>query len=139
VNFDSAVADAENARHFFAAEALKDQLDDFQFPRRELVASLKKLHGGPFPNRIGRDLIQACILRLCKIDHWGVAARCTSASCLRHRLGYPDQFAPLFESVRPDLHFTIVPGMAHIGMTVAPAGIAAVRKSFLDLTSPATG
>ena len=27
----------------------------------------------------------------------------------------------------------------HIGMTIAPAGIAAVRKSFLDLMAPATG
>jgi hypothetical protein len=45
----------------------------------------------------------------------------------------------LFEAVRPDLRITIVPGIGHIGMTVAPAGIAAVRKSFLDLTAPATG
>jgi non-heme chloroperoxidase len=54
-------------------------------------------------------------------------------------LFYPDRFAPLFEPVRPDLHIAIVPGIGHIGMTVAPAGIAAVRKSFLDLTAPATG
>jgi len=47
--------------------------------------------------------------------------------------------APVFEPVRPDLHITIVPGIGHIGMTVAPAGIAAVRKSFLDLSAPATG
>jgi pimeloyl-ACP methyl ester carboxylesterase len=53
-------------------------------------------------------------------------------------LFYPDRFAPLFEPVRPDLHITIVPAIGHIGMTVAPAGIAAVRKSFLDLTAPAT-
>jgi hypothetical protein len=45
----------------------------------------------------------------------------------------------LFEAARPDLRITIVPGICHIGMTVAPAGIAAVRKSFLDLTAPATG
>jgi hypothetical protein len=45
----------------------------------------------------------------------------------------------LFEPVRPNLRITIVPGISHIGMTVAPAGIAAVRKSFLDLTAPATG
>ena len=54
-------------------------------------------------------------------------------------LFYPDRFAPLFEPVRPDMRITIVPGIGHIGMTVAPAGIAAVRKSFLDLTAPATG
>jgi non-heme chloroperoxidase len=54
-------------------------------------------------------------------------------------LFYPDRYAPLFEPVRPNLRITIVPGISHIGMTVAPAGIAAVRKSFLDLTAPATG
>jgi non-heme chloroperoxidase len=54
-------------------------------------------------------------------------------------LFYPDQFSPLFEPVRSDLHITIVPGVGHIGMTVAPTGIAAVRKSFLNLTAPATG
>ena len=54
-------------------------------------------------------------------------------------LFYPDRFAPLFEPVRPDLHIAIVPGIGHIGMSVAPAGIAAVRKSFLDLAAPATG
>jgi non-heme chloroperoxidase len=54
-------------------------------------------------------------------------------------LFYPDRFAPLFEPVRPDLRITIVPDIGHIGMTVAPAGIAAVRKSFMDLTAPATG
>jgi hypothetical protein len=31
----------------------------------------------------------------------------------------------------------MVPGIGHIGMTVAPEGIAAVRQSFLDLTAPA--
>lgn len=54
-------------------------------------------------------------------------------------LFYPDRFAPLLQPVRPDLRFTVVPGIGHIGMTVAPAGIAAVRKSFLELTVPATG
>jgi non-heme chloroperoxidase len=54
-------------------------------------------------------------------------------------LFYPDRFAPSFEPVRPDLRITIVPGVGHIGMTVAPAGIDAVRKSFLNLTAPATG
>lgn len=52
-------------------------------------------------------------------------------------LFYPDRFAPLFNAVRPDLPVTIVPGVGHIGMTVAPAGIAAVRKSFLELAATA--
>jgi non-heme chloroperoxidase len=36
-------------------------------------------------------------------------------------LFYPARFAPLFEPARPDLPITIVPGIGHIGMTVAPA------------------
>jgi len=48
-------------------------------------------------------------------------------------LFYPDRFAPLLTRARSDLHITIVPGIGHIGMTVAPAGIAAVRKAFLEL------
>jgi non-heme chloroperoxidase len=52
---------------------------------------------------------------------------------------YPEQFAPLFKPARPDLPVTIVPGVGHIGMTVSPEGIAAVRKSFVDLTAPAKG
>jgi len=48
-------------------------------------------------------------------------------------LFYPDRFVPLFAPARPDLPITIVPGIGHIGMTVAPEGIAAVRKAFLDL------
>ena len=35
------------------------------------------------------------------------------------------------------LPITIVPGVGHIGMTVTPQGIAAVRKTFLDMTAPA--
>jgi non-heme chloroperoxidase len=53
-------------------------------------------------------------------------------------LFYPDRFVPLFGPVRPDLRIAIVPGIGHIGMTVAPEGIAAVRKSFLDRTAPAS-
>jgi hypothetical protein len=34
---------------------------------------------------------------------------------------------------------TVVPDIGHIGMTVAPAGIAAVREEFLRLTSPVSG
>src|SRR5271170_4756056 len=49
-------------------------------------------------------------------------------------LFFPDRFAPLFNSARPDLSVTIVPGIGHIGMTVSPDGIAAVRKSFLELS-----
>ncbi|HKN11086.1 MAG TPA: alpha/beta hydrolase, partial [Pseudomonadota bacterium] len=49
-------------------------------------------------------------------------------------LFYPDRFGPLLRPARSDLHITIVPGMGHIGMIVASAGIAAVRKSFLELT-----
>jgi len=45
----------------------------------------------------------------------------------------------LFQTARPDLPVTIVPGIGHIGMTVTPEGIAAVRKTFLGLTAPATG
>ncbi len=54
-------------------------------------------------------------------------------------LFFPDRFAPLLKPVRPDLKITVVPGIGHIGMTVTPEGIAAVRKSFLDLTASATG
>jgi non-heme chloroperoxidase len=54
-------------------------------------------------------------------------------------LFFPDRFAPLLQPARPDLQITTVPGVGHIGMTVTPQGIAAVRKSFLDLTAPATG
>ena len=54
-------------------------------------------------------------------------------------LFFSERFAPLFQAARPDLPVTIVPGIGHIGMTVTPEGIAAVRKSFLDLTAPATG
>ncbi len=51
-------------------------------------------------------------------------------------LFYPDRFAPLFAPARSDLAITIVPGVGHIGMTVAPDGIAAVRKAFLALITP---
>jgi non-heme chloroperoxidase len=51
-------------------------------------------------------------------------------------LFYPDRFAPLFRPARPDLSITIVPGIGHIGMVVTPQGIAAVQKSFLELTTP---
>jgi non-heme chloroperoxidase len=52
-------------------------------------------------------------------------------------LMYADRYAPLLQAARPDLPVTVVPGVGHIGMTVAPAGIAAVRKAFIDMTVPA--
>ena len=39
-------------------------------------------------------------------------------------------------SAQPHGRDSFLPGIGHIGMTVAPAGIAAVRKSFLHLTAP---
>jgi non-heme chloroperoxidase len=54
-------------------------------------------------------------------------------------LFFPDRFAPLLKPARPDLPITIVPGIGHIGMTVTPEGIAAVRKSFLELTAVPSG
>jgi non-heme chloroperoxidase len=54
-------------------------------------------------------------------------------------LFFPDRFAPLLKPARPDLPITIVPGIGHIGMTVTPEGIAAVRKSFLELTAAPSG
>lgn len=51
-------------------------------------------------------------------------------------LFFADRFAPLLKPARPDLPVTIVPGIGHIGMTVTPDGIAAIRKSFLELTAP---
>ena len=47
---------------------------------------------------------------------------------------FPDRFEPLFKPARPDLAIIIVPDVGHVGMIVTPEGIAAVRKSFLDLT-----
>jgi len=54
-------------------------------------------------------------------------------------LFYPDRFAPLLGPVRPDLSVTIVPGLSHIGMSVAPEGVSAIRKTFLGMTAPAAG
>jgi non-heme chloroperoxidase len=54
-------------------------------------------------------------------------------------LFFPDRFAPLLKPARPDLPIKIVPGIGHIGMTVTPEGIAAVRKSFLELTAAPSG
>src|SRR5271170_4882380 len=46
-------------------------------------------------------------------------------------LFYPDRFEPLLRPARPDLRITIVPGLSHTGVTVAPAGIAAITTAFL--------
>jgi non-heme chloroperoxidase len=76
-------------------------------------------------------------------DYLAALGRSTKPAALlvgdADELFYPDRFVPLFGPVRPDLRIAIVPGIGHIGMTVAPEGIAAVRKSFLDLTAPAAG
>lgn len=50
-------------------------------------------------------------------------------------LFYPDQFAPALQPTRPDLKVTIVPGPGHIGMTVAPEGIAAVVKAWREMVT----
>jgi non-heme chloroperoxidase len=54
-------------------------------------------------------------------------------------LMYPEAYEPLLQPLKADLAITVVPGIGHIGMTVAPESIAAVRKSFLHLISPASG
>lgn len=50
-------------------------------------------------------------------------------------LFYADRYAPLLRPVRPDLRISMVPGVHHLGMVLTPAGIAAVRKAFLDHTA----
>jgi non-heme chloroperoxidase len=76
-------------------------------------------------------------------DYLAALSRSTKPAALlvggSDELFYPEQFAPLFKPARPDLPITIVPGVDHIGMTVSPDGIAAVRKFFVDLTAPAKG
>ena len=73
-------------------------------------------------------------------DYLAVLGRSTKPAVLlvggSDELFYPEAFAPLFEPARPDLPITIVPGIGHIGMTLSPQGIAAIRKSFLELTAP---
>jgi non-heme chloroperoxidase len=75
-------------------------------------------------------------------DYLAALGRSTKPAALlvggNDELFYPDRFAPLFKPARPDLPITIVPGIGHIGMIVSPQGIAAVRKSFLDLISSTT-
>lgn len=50
-------------------------------------------------------------------------------------LFYPDKFAPLLKPARPDLAVTIVPGVGHIGMTVAPDGAAAVVAAWRGMVA----
>jgi pimeloyl-ACP methyl ester carboxylesterase len=54
-------------------------------------------------------------------------------------LMYAERYAPLLQAARPGLPVTIVPGVGHVGMIVAPAGIAALREAFIDMTAPAPG
>jgi non-heme chloroperoxidase len=76
-------------------------------------------------------------------DYLAALGRSTKPAALlvggSDELFFPDRFGPLFSPVRPNLPITIVPGVGHIGMTVTPDGIAAVRKSFQALTTPAAG
>jgi non-heme chloroperoxidase len=73
-------------------------------------------------------------------DYLAALGRSTKPAALlvggADELFYSDRFAPLFGPVRHDMTVTIVPGIGHIGMSLAPEGIAAVRKSFVDLTAP---
>ena len=73
-------------------------------------------------------------------DYLAALGRSTKPAALlvggSDELFFPDRFAPLFRSARPDLPITIVPGIGHVGMTVTPEGTAAIRKSFMELTAP---
>ncbi len=51
-------------------------------------------------------------------------------------LFYSDQFAPLFEPLRRDFRVTLVPGVDHINMTLAPQAVAAVRSAVRVPTKP---
>src|ERR1700729_294753 len=73
-------------------------------------------------------------------DYLAALGRSTKPAALlvggSDELFFPERFAPLFEPARPDLPITIVPGIGHIGMSVSPQGIGAIRKSFLELAAP---
>jgi pimeloyl-ACP methyl ester carboxylesterase len=73
-------------------------------------------------------------------DYLAALGRSTKPAALlvggSDELFFSDRFAPLLKPARPDLPITVVPGIGHIGMAVTPQGIAAVRKSFLQLTAP---
>jgi non-heme chloroperoxidase len=51
----------------------------------------------------------------------------------RDELFFPDQFEPLFRQARSDMPIIVAPEFGHIGITVAPRGIAAIRQSLLDI------
>ncbi len=74
-------------------------------------------------------------------DYLAALARSTKPVALlvggNDELFYPDRFEPLLGPARPDLRITVVPGLSHTGVTVAPAGIAAITTAFLALTAPA--
>ncbi|HXW28281.1 MAG TPA: alpha/beta fold hydrolase [Xanthobacteraceae bacterium] len=77
-------------------------------------------------------------------DYLAALARNTKPAALlvgaNDEVFFPDRFAPLFKPARPDLPIIIVPDVSHVGMIVTPEGIAAIRKSFLELTGgPSTG
>ena len=48
----------------------------------------------------------------------------------RDEIFYADRYAPLVESVRPDATVTVVPGLAHIEMTVRRPGLDAIAALF---------
>jgi pimeloyl-ACP methyl ester carboxylesterase len=70
-------------------------------------------------------------------DYLAVLGRNTKPAALLigggDQLFYANRFAPLLKPARPDLDITIVPGVRHIGMTVTPEGVAAVRREFVKL------
>jgi non-heme chloroperoxidase len=51
-------------------------------------------------------------------------------------LYYPKRFGPLLTSVRPELSLIVVPDTSHLGMVVSPAGVATVRKAYVDFVAP---
>jgi len=44
---------------------------------------------------------------------------------------YANQIGPLFHAVRPQIPVTVVRGLGHMGMIVAPSGLEAIRESIL--------
>ncbi len=70
-------------------------------------------------------------------DYQGALARSRKPVALlvggSDELFYPEKFAPTLQPTRPDLKVTIVPGLGHIGMTVSPAGIAAIIKAWREM------
>ena|SRR6266567_4249371 len=48
----------------------------------------------------------------------------------------PRRFHGLAPPARPDIAFTVAPGIGHIGMIVSSEGIQAVRDAFVALSGP---